>query len=333
MRWNRRKSVDKRRYLGKRTLKKLLEEQGSAILMKPEELSSRMAAEDPENRIYGMQLAMFLNATRLSGILQSRERFDALGRAGYEDILVRGMRETGLTYETVEALGEDLISALGYDENRWKLPEIPDAEILPFLKEEDGILKQAEGSARGREAYECAVKWLQSDSSLKVTYTNVTLVPTQNEAAVLARRYLKRAAKDGCRDACRLLGLCCYYGVGGEKDDEEALSWLLQTDGYAKGNYSFEAKKAIIELLILQKKEKRKRMETAGFLAAVLVLIILAGVLLRPTLLPLFVIAGIACAASGAYFLFVQKSSEKKRNILAYTALAVWCLFVLRICW
>lgn len=304
--------MDKRRYLGKRTLKKLLEEQGSAILMKPEELVSRMAAEDPENRIYGMQLAMFLNATRLSGILQSRERFDALGRAGYEDVLVRGMRETGLTYKTVEALGEDLVSVLGYDENRWKLPEIPDAEILPLLKEEDGILKQADGSARGTDAYECAVKWLQSDDKLKVTYTDVTLVPTQSEAAVLARRYLKRAAKDGCKDACRLLGLCCYYGVGGEKNNEEAFSWLLRTDGYGRGNYSSEAKKAIIELLSQQRKEKKRRLEAVSFLVAVLFLIVIAGIMLQPARLPLFVIAGIACVAAGIWFLFVQKSSEKK---------------------
>lgn len=325
--------MDKKRWLGKKLLKKVIEKHGSAILETPEKLSAEITAEDPEIELYGMQIAMFLKATHIAGILTDRERFEALGRAGYENLLVRAMKETGFSYEIIKGLGDDLTAALGYQKNRWKYPEIVDSLKLPMFKDENGVLNSNFGTARGQDAYACAVKWLQSDEKLQVNNMNVSLVPTMSYAATMARKYLERAVKDGCIEAYRLLGLCCYYGVGKEKNEAEALSDLMKADGYTRGSYSDEAKKALMELMDHERKEKRKRMEVTGYTVLTMFLINLSGMLFRPMNLPIFIAAVVINLAAEVYFLFIQKSSEKKRNIFACTSLTVWCLMVLQICW
>ena len=256
-----------------------------------------------------------------------------LGTAGYETVLMRGMKETGFSYETVKGLGEDLVSALGYEKDQWSFPELPDGEKLPFVKEENGVLRPDQGSVRGKEAYNCAVKWLQTDNKLRITSMNVTLAPTMSNAAVWARRYLERAVGDGDREACRLLGLCCYYGVGNKKNDEEAFSYLTQADGYSRGKYIAEAKKVLIELLEQQKKEKKERLGVIFLMAGVVLAVLLWGMMFQTAHLAVFLTAAVVNLAAGLYCLMVQKSNEQKRYIFACTSLGVWCLLLLQICW
>lgn len=325
--------MDKKRLLGKRILKKIIEKDGSIALLLEDSLSEKLIEESPGNELYALQIAMFLKATKFGEVLQDRKSYEMLGAAGYQAILVRAMKETGFSYETVKSLGEDLVSALGYEKGKWSFPELADSEKLPFVKEENDVLRPDQGSVRGKEAYNCAVKWLQTDDKLRITNMNVALAPTMSNAAVWARRYLERAAGDGCLEACRLLGLCCYYGVGKAKNDQEAFSYLIQADGYTRGNYLVETRKVLLELLERQKKEKRDRLGVIFLMAGVALAVFLCGIIFEAVHLEVFLAAAVINLAAGLYGLIVRKSNEKKRNIFACTSLAIWCLLLLQICW
>ncbi len=323
--------MEEKKLLGKNALKYILEEQGNAILENPEKLEAEIAAQDPENQIYGMRMALFLQATQLSKILQDEAQFYRLGSAGYEDILVRGMRESGFTYETIKNLGDDLIAALGYKKDQWKLPNI--LFKLPNLQMKSGILQEDSESARGREAYECAITWLKSDESLHVTDTSITLKPTMSTEAVWARTYLERAYEDGCREAGRLLGLCYYYGVGREKDNEKAFYYLTHSDGHNKGAYSNKARTVLKELVDQQRQEKRKRLETMALSIFVVVIVIIAKSLYHFRYFPLLITAAVCNTLVSFWTLIIKEGNENKRIIISCASLAVWSLTVLQSCW
>lgn len=314
-------------------LKKVFSKHGTEILKNPETFRKLMISEEPESQIFAAQTAMFLEATHCSGILLSKERFEVLGQAGYESILIRGMKDTGLTYKSIKNLWQHLVTALGYEMEQWKLPELPEGVKLPLIKEENGVIRPEEGEARGQKAYECAVMWLKSDSRQNVRAYSISLTPSMSQEAVWARKYLERAVNDGCHEAYRLLGLCCYYGVGKEKNDEEAFTCLVRSDGYTAGKYLTEAKKVLMELLEQKKQEKKKRVETQLFSAMVILCMAVVGVFLHPEHLAFFLLAGLLQFGASGYCLFVRESSQKKRNISACTSLILWCFLVLRICW
>lgn len=325
--------MEQRKRSGRKSLKRVLDSHGIELLKNPEKLYKKMIEENPKDLIYADKIALFLRASKLEETLQSREKFESLGEAGYEGVLVRTMHETGFTYEEVRRLGEDLIFALGYHRNHWMIPELPATVRLPFIKEENGELRPENGSARGRAAYECGMKWLKSDTKLRITDKNISLTPTVSVEAVWGRKYMERASLDGYREADRILGLCCYYGVGREKNDEDALRYLLRADGYMTGSYFLEARRVLVEMMEKREKEKKKRIGTIGFAITVFGLCILSVFLFRlsfPVIIPMVSVCNIAV---GIYMLFVRQSSEKKRMISGCFSFAVWCLMVLQICW
>ena len=116
--------MDKKRLLGKRILKKIIEKDGSIALLLEDSLSEKLIEESPGNELYALQIAMFLKATKFGEVLQDRKSYEMLGAAGYQAILVRAMKETGFSYETVKSLGEDLVSALGYEKGMGTQGEI-----------------------------------------------------------------------------------------------------------------------------------------------------------------------------------------------------------------
>ena len=315
-------------------LKKVVSEKGKDILMKPAELRSALIKEDGEAVYYAIQVELFLNASRMGGILQEQTKLAALGHAGFAAALQRITNNTGLIYDTVKEIGNDLLYACEYDQKIWAQVELPDVKKLPLVEKKAKGVQAVEGEARGVNAYQNALVWLREDKNVDIQVTPAKLMPTRSKEAKQARLYLERAAEDGYVKAYRLLGLLYYYGVGGDQDDKKAYDCIMKSGSLASEAYSQEAKKVVLEILDKRENEKKKNKNVMLFSVLVFVSIVALKILAGPISgAVLFGILAFVNAAGDIYFLYIQSGSEKKRRNLCNVSLVLWCLFLLVMCW
>lgn len=312
-------------------LGEIIKERGIQILNTPSKVRETIARRNAELEVFGIQLEMFLKATNMGKLLQTEESLMKIGRAGYESMILRAAKETGFTVESVERIGETLLRAAGYTKMNIYHYRLPENLKLPIINQAKGDIG---GTARGEEAYKCAKIWIFGKVIVLSADKKSVWRSSSSKEAVLGFQYAKRAADDGFLEANGLVGLCYYYGIGVEADEETALKYLLKNGVFRNRDFLPEIKEVLNHLLYQKEERKKRKVYTTGLSAFVFLCLLLAGILVKDVGVPvLWILLAAANTGAAVFFLLIQNGTERMRNIFAGSSAVIWIGFLLQICW
>lgn len=311
----------------KKLLKKIVSENGVQILSDSVRLKEIILQKDKGAVVYASQLELFLNASHLGLWMKNQkvEMLESCGKAGYESIIYKVVDETGIKYEIVKSLCEDILFAVGLINGDLSMLRLPQIEKLKMIKKNGSVIEVLDNEAREKDAYQCAKIWMGEDSAIEITNTRITLRKTKSNSAVNAFRYLWRASEDGYEQANGLIGLFYYYGVGVEADSEMALKYLMKKGGL-KGEYNVKKKEIVHLLLNNRSEDKKQKISILGFSILIFLSLIISGAS------AVWVLLSVVNILMSAYFLFVKEGKILYRNLTTGISLILWLGFILQIC-